>query len=228
MSSLKSSLHAALIASLVTVGGLAFVSHRRELEAGGLRYANGQLRYQANLRRPSRASAVTPTTQDVAVETAENGSPLRNTGAAAAGDYRNEGQATPLAALQTFAWACDRGDTVTVLKMLCFDAAGRTKSEAYMASLPPGARASWNSPEEMAAELLVSANMNLPFPAAPILARASIEPISADRVRLRLSGTMKDRTEYQKTDTGWKYVITEAAVDAYLAHQAKADQAGHQ
>jgi len=132
-------------------------------------------------------------------------------------DYRNEGLATPLATLQTFAWACDRGDIEVVQKLLFFDGPARAKAEALLASMPSTARTAWKSPEEMAATLLTSANMNGPFPGAAILEKATVEPIREGRVMLRLPDTPKDRGEYQKTEDGWRYVITEKMVDDYLA-----------
>ena len=138
--------------------------------------------------------------------------------------YRNEGNATPLATLQTFAWACDRGDIETVGRLLHIDAAARPKAEAFMAALPVSARAQWKTVDEMAASLLTRSIMASPFPNADILATATIETVSENRVRLRLPDVPKDGTEYQKTAEGWKYVLTEAVVDAYI-NQART-QAG--
>jgi len=130
--------------------------------------------------------------------------------------YRNEGNATPQAALQTFAWACDRGDTETVNRLLHIDAGARPKAEAFMASLPEAGRAQWKNVDEMAATVLIRSNMARPYPNADILETATVESITADRVRLRLPNVPKDGTEYQQTAEGWKYVLTEAVVDGYI------------
>jgi len=37
---------------------------------------------------------------------------------------------------------------------------------------------------------------------------------------LRLPGTAKDRSQFQKTGDGWKYVITDAMAEAYLKNSA--------
>jgi hypothetical protein len=226
MSQLKASLFVALASAIFTAGCFYFVHYRRAAEAAGLRNANNRMRFQASQRQQAQTQEDTPMAADVVVAPASDpmiaraGTPVPNP--APIGDYRNEGQATPLATLQTFAWACDRGDTETVAKLLCFDGASRVKAESYLATLPEKIRAPWNSPEEMVATLLTSTNMKSPFPNATILAKAAITQISEERVMLRLPGTLKDRTEYQKSGGIWKYVITEAMIDAYMA-QAKAE-----
>ncbi|HZP61229.1 MAG TPA: hypothetical protein VFB27_12990 [Opitutaceae bacterium] len=223
--SFKTSLLSASISVAITGGALSWVYHRRAVEAARLRSANTQLLFKASELWQARVSSAAPITPTVSTEN-ENG-PAPAVASAPVlpppvpSDYRNEGQSTPLATLQTFAWACDRGDVEAVKKMLYFDSAGRTKALAFMATLPASERTQWGSPEKMAAALLASANMHNPFPNAAVLETATVEQISPDRVRLRLPGTPKDRTEYQKTDGGWKYVVTNAMVDAYIA-RAKA------
>ena len=71
------------------------------------------------------------------------------------------------------------------------------------------------SPEELAATALTSAYMRRPFPSARILDTATIDPINEGRVVLRLPGTPKDRTAFQKTDTGWKYLVTQKLFDTF-------------
>jgi len=140
--------------------------------------------------------------------------------------YRNEGNATPVATLQTFAWACDRGDTELVSRLLFIEVAARPKAEAFMASLPGNLRAQWKTVDQMAAAILTESIMAQPFPNADILETATSEQVGADRVRLRMPTISKDGTEYQKTADGWKYVITEKVVDNYLRHVAEQAKAG--
>jgi hypothetical protein len=85
-----------------------------------------------------------------------------------------------------------------------------------MATLSAAAPAQWKNVDEMAAAVLTRVIMGQPFPNADILETATVEPITEDRVRLRLPDVPKDGTEYQKTEDGWKYVLTEAAVDGYV------------
>lgn len=136
--------------------------------------------------------------------------------ASASADYRNEGQATPLATLQTFAWACDHGETATIVKLLYFDKEAREKAAAFMASLPEHTRAQWKSPEEMAATYFAATQIDSPYPDASILQTATIAPTSETRVTLRLPGTLKDNSQYQKTGDIWQLVVTETMIHNYL------------
>jgi hypothetical protein len=247
MSSLKNSLLAALASAALTAGCLCAIHNRRAEEAAHLRYDNDRmLRLEADRLRRIQSSATQPATADtvgaalpaptdtfapnssnagddrnedqtasVAALSVRTGTSVSNS--AAAGDYRNEGQATPLATLQTFAWACDRGDNEAVANLLCFDPAGRAKAVAYMATLPANSHPQWSTPEEMAAAILTSETMERPFPGTTILDTATVEKINEDRVMLRLPDTRKDRTMYQKTEAGWKYVVTDKMVDDYIA-----------
>lgn len=219
------SLLAALVASAATAGGLFYQHRSRNREAAQLRRDNGRMRFAASLaRQQARVAAAAPAAAKAAVPAA--GAP--KAAITAASDYRNEGAATPLATLQTFAWASDRGDVEAVGRMICFDPAARTKAEAVLAAVPAEARARWKTVDDMAAELLTSQGINAPFPGASILAQATIETVGDDRVRLRLPGTLKDNTEYQRTPDGWKYVITEEMVDDYVRRQRAEAQAGKQ
>jgi len=210
---LKSSLIAGVAAAALTSGSLYFIDHNRAREIARLSQANSHLRLQAmqQVRSKNLAAPEAPS-----LAKAIPGHPVMAPASPVA-DFRNEGRATPLAALQTFAWACDRGDSATVAGMLYFEGGGRAKVEAFMAALPATARGPWRSPEEMAAALLTSRNMNLPFPTARILQTAATEPVGEGKVVMLLPGTTKERTEFQKDVSGWKYVVTEEVVDAYIA-----------
>jgi hypothetical protein len=216
MTPLKTSLIAALVSAALTAGGFSFVQHRHAQEIASLRYTNNRMLFQANQRRSSQEPDIP---RSAALSDGRDGA-LPATPAPApkpAEIYRNEGQATPLATLQTFAWACDRGDTETVQKMLFFEGSTRAKAEAYLASLPENVRAKWKSVDEMAAALLTHSFMEHPFPNADILDASIVEQVGPDRATYRLSHISKVSAQFQKTDDVWKYVITEAAVDAYIA-----------
>jgi hypothetical protein len=225
MSALKHSLIAAAIAAALTAGVLHHIHKCQAREAESLRDANNQMRFQAAMTcrqqitpALSPAPVVTNQSEHTISQTILQPAPLP---VASSNDYRNEGQATPLATLQTFAWACDRGDTATIATLLHFDTEARKKAESYMATLPEGARARWRSPDDMAATYLAAANIDNPFPTADILQNAAIAPTSADRVTLRLPSTLKDNTQYQKSGDIWKYVITETMVDRFLERSSQ-------
>ncbi|MEO6992017.1 MAG: hypothetical protein ABI273_00185 [Lacunisphaera sp.] len=140
-------------------------------------------------------------------------------------EYRNEGQTTPIAALQTYAWACDHADTATIIHLIRFDELARRKAVAYMATLSAEAQGQLNSPEAMGAALLIDQGIQYPYPGAKILALAKIEVISETRVALLLPDTDHERAEFQKTADGWKYAITERMVDDYIAETSAKAQA---
>lgn len=135
--------------------------------------------------------------------------------------YRNAGQATPVAALQTLAWACDRGDMEMMEKLQVFDPAAREKAMPYFLALPPEIRARWATPEAMSAALYISDGMHHPYPGAEVLEHAEFETISPTRVRLRLPGANGDGYEFQQTAEGWKLAVTMAVVDDYIRQSAQ-------
>jgi hypothetical protein len=216
MSPLKSSLLVAVVSAAVTAGSLYYLQRHHAREASSLRRQNNAMRVQINQRWHERLAAAAPAEPGAGREAgapadhspAPRQSPVEN--------YRNESRATPLAALQTFAWACDRGDVDTVGQMLHVDAGARTKIESFRATLPESTRAEWKTVDEMAVAMVTLNIMFSPFPNADILATATPEPIRDDRVRLRLPGLPKDNTEYQQSAEGWSYVLTEAMVDHYI------------
>lgn len=130
--------------------------------------------------------------------------------------YRNAGQATPVAALQTLAWACDRGDMEMMEKLQVFDPAAREKAMRHFPELPPEIRAQWATPEAMSAALYISDGMHHPYPGAAVLEQAEFETISPTRVRLHLRGANGDGYEFQLTAEGWKVAVTMSVVDASI------------
>jgi len=219
MSPLKTSLIAALLSVVLTAGGFWYFDQTRAREAGWLQAQNNRMRMEASRRHLAQAPAsplAVPAGSIPAGVATSTPVAAEVPAPPPAEYYRNEGNVTPLAALQTFAWACDRGDTEMVGRLLHIDPAARPKAEAFRAALPEKIRAQWKSVDEMAVALLTRSIMARPFPNADILETATIEPLSEDRVRLRLPDVPKDGTEYQKTADGWKYVLTEKVVDDYI------------
>lgn len=216
MSPLRSSLVVAALSAVVTAGGHYYLQRHQAREAASLRRQNNAMRVQINQRWHEQLAAAAPAASGVGREAgalADDAPALRRSPVE---NYRNEGRSTPLGTLQTFAWACDRGDVDTVRQLVQIEAGARHKIEAFRATLPESARAEWKTVEEMAVAMLTLNIMFSPFPNADILATATPEPIREDRVRLRLPGLSKDNTEYQRTAEGWSYVLTEAMVDNYI------------
>ena len=219
MSSFKLSLLSAFLAVSLVSAWCGWIQRTRTAEVQSLRATlAAQSRSTPNIPpTPSHPRTATSATPETPVEQTLPAS--RN---ADGGDYRFQGQATPIDALQTLAWALDRGDVASLMDVITFDAAARAKWDAYWSSLPPEARAKWTSSDTLAATLLADRGIHHPYPRADLLSRGTIEPLTADRVRVRLPGTPKDGEVYQKFGDTWRWVITEALVDAYL-QRAKSD-----
>jgi hypothetical protein len=228
MSPIKISLVSAVVAVAITGTALFLVHRARTQEFRQLRQANEHMRKDAFARWTSAHKASGVSGESTGASAAENAATLasgekagRAGNADAAGEvasaYRFQGQATPVDALQSFAWACDRGDTALMQKLITFAGSARPKVEAYFATLPAEVRAQCPTIEALAAMLLVQDGMQRPFPRTELLARATVEKISDERVRTRLPGTPRDGGLYQRIGADWKFVITEAAVDGYLA-----------
>jgi hypothetical protein len=229
MSPIKISLISAVAAVAITGTALFLLQRARTEEFRQLRRANEQMRKDAYARWQSAhaasgisgASPGTVAAENAAtVDSDQKGRRAGNADTAvsdAAPAYRFQGQATPVDALQSFAWACDRGDTALMQKLITFEGSARPKVEAYFATLPAEIRAQCPTIEALAAMLLVQDGMQRPFPRTDLLARATVEKISDDQVRTRLPGTPRDGGLFQRFGADWKFVITEAAVDGYLA-----------
>jgi hypothetical protein len=220
MSPLKSSLIVAVVSVVATAGGLYYFQQHRAREARHLRSQNNRMLLEANQRVMVRPAATpAPVSSGPTATAPGSGSipaPVPAAPVKMAEYYRNEGNTTPLATLQTFAWACDRGDTETVGRLLFIEEAARPKVEAFVASLPDSIRTQWKTVDETVAALLTESVMARPFPRFDILETATPEQVSEGRVRLRMPNVPRDGTEYQQTAAGWKYVLTEQVVDDYI------------
>ena len=117
------------------------------------------------------------------------------------------------------AWACDRGDVETMTKLFIIDDTARAKANAIYTAMPAAVRSEWNSAEASAAAMIVHNGIEQPYPGSEVLALAKIEPIAEGRVTLLLPGAIVSGLVFQQTADGWKYVISEAVVDDYLARQ---------
>lgn len=233
MSPRKLSLLTILVTGLLVSTGQFFARQDRQEEATRLRAENGLLRskisqqHQGQLRqaessglramtgpgaeRNRPAGALIDASEEVPSKLSQLLKPT----------YRNAGQATPVAAMQTLAWACDRGDMEMMEKLQVFDPAAREKAMPYFSALPPEIRARWATLEAMSAALYISDGMHYPYPGAAVLEQAEFETISPTRVRLHLPGGNGDGYEFQLTAEGWKLAVTMAVVDDYIRQSEK-------
>jgi hypothetical protein len=227
MSPIKLSLVSAVVAAAITGAALFFLQRARAQEFRHLRQANEQMRKDAYARRHSAHTAGETSVGSANVSVAASAAGMASREAAKGANsqaepaYRFQGQGTPVDALQSFAWACDRGDMALMQKLITFEESARPKVEAYFATLPVEIRTQCPTIEALAAMLLVQDGMQRPFPRADLLARATIEQVSENQARTRLPGTPRDGGLYQRVGADWKFVLTEAAVDGYLAKAAR-------
>lgn len=233
MSPRKLSLLTILVTGLLVSTGQFFARQDRQQEATRLRAENAQLRLKISRQHQGQLGQ------------AESSGPKAMTGSEAEGSqpvgalidaseevpskrsqlvkptYRNAGQATPVAAMQTLAWACDRGDMEVMEKLQVFDPAAREKAMPHFIALPPEIRAQWATIEAMSAALYISDGMHHPYPGAEVLEQAEFKTISPTRVRLHLPGANGHGYEFQLTAEGWKLAVTMAVVDDYIRQSTK-------
>ncbi len=215
MKTLKWCVLAAVVAAVLTAGGLAWRQKREDGEIWRLRSANNRLRSETYRRQAALEKAAAPGAP-VAI-TAASAKPTA-AAARAVEEYRNEGRATARAALQTLAWCCDRGDVPALVQLTQLEPEARAKAEAYYAGLPADVRTRWKSADEMVATLLSVATQMSPFPSADVLDAATMEPAGEDRMQLRVPGTNKDRLPFRRgADGNWNFVLDAAMMDRLFA-----------
>ena len=218
------SLKFVLIASWVAALGVLWSQHStqmdRDAEVARLRDENARIRAAIAERTAAHsvASASVPSAADVGVSVAKGQPsavdqpkrwPIRR--------YTNAGQATPIAALQTMAWACDQGDVETMAGLFLIDEDVRPQANAIYEAIPAKQKAEWSSVEAFAAAIIVHNGIEQPYPGTEVLALAKIEHITESRVMLLLPGAVVSGVVFQQTAGGWKYVIREAVVAEYIA-----------
>lgn len=202
---------AVVVATLLTTGGLHFRQQRQSAEASRLQQENRRLRAIVD-RKPPTVSAAVGVASNADVPPA---SPATNRAIPVSAAkqtpeiYRNDGQATPIAAMQTFAWACDRADTSRVAQLLDIEPAARAKAETRFAALPPEMRTRWKNAEAVVVDAVIFNVMASPFPAADVIDAVPAEPLGDDQVRF----AMKRGIIARKTAEGWKLVVTEPLLE---------------
>lgn len=205
---------AAVVAAMLTVGGLTYRQKQQDGEIRRLHRENNRLRGEAYRRQATTpapvASAAGAAVRASGAKPVEAGRTIE--------EYRNEGRATARAALQTFAWCCDRADVEAVKSLVQPEPDARAKAEAFYASLAAEGRAQWKSADEMVASFVMLAAQMSPFPSADVLDAAALEPQGDDLMLLRLPGTRKDRLPFRRgADGNWGCVVDARTMEGLLA-----------
>lgn len=100
---------------------------------------------------PGSAAAAAPTARDAFLALGE-WTPVQ--------EWRNEGRATPQAAVDTLLWAAAGGDVAVMTSLLEFDEAAKKQAQDAFEALPPAARELYPTPEALVAGLTIAAVPN--------------------------------------------------------------------
>lgn len=212
MKTLKWCIAAGIVAAVVTAGGLAYRQRGQDGEIWYLRGENTRLRGEA-YRRVAAAQPA-ETAPDVRAVSEAESAPAAGATTRVVEEYRNEGRATARAALQTLAWACDRGDVAALVELMQLEPEARAKAETFYANLPADARGRWKSADEMVATFVTLGAQMSPFPSADVLAAAVMEPTGDDRMALRVPGTNKDGLAFRRGAGGeWSFALDAATME---------------
>ncbi len=209
----KYSLLGAFLGTGIALGGLYHQRSTRQAELAWFRHENALLHYKTYQSEQTRLAAAT------AAPAAPPLSPTRRDAVPepAGSDYRNEGQATAQAALQTFAWACEQGDRAIVSALIHLEPEERTRVEAFLDTPTLRLRTRWLTAELMAADLLMLGILARPLPPADILSAVPIDTVGTGQA---VAGTPRP-IRLRLVNGAWKYELSSAEL-LTLASQADA------
>jgi RNA polymerase sigma factor (sigma-70 family) len=130
---------------------------------------------------------------------------------------RNLGLATPIEAMETFAWAGQHYDAATFAKMIYFDPAARVAADALWASVPSEVQSQYPTPEALFGLLFAYDSIDYPGPQSEDAATGVPAPqyIAPDQVRLQ-SGLV-----FRETSDGWKMQVPVGVVTTFGANAVK-------
>jgi cell division septum initiation protein DivIVA len=209
-------------AVLVLASGVGIAEYRASSRMASLirdnqrieRQLNGALNREAVLKSRVLSNPTQSRLADLEVKVREEMLSTASSSSSVASSYRNAGQATPLAALETFMWASDRCDTTTLARTIVFGGNGRQKAEAVLAALPGEARSQFSSPEDLYALFIADDALTSPPPPEDIIQSVSVQFEGPDHATLVFPGPNHQQV-YQNTADGWKLVFPEIAVEQW-------------
>ena len=137
----------------------------------------------------------------------------------AASEWKNAGQATPRATVETALWAAAGGEVDLLAKTLVLDEAARTAAKRFLDGLPQVRQEEYSTPERLIA--LLAAKELLAGAAEARLAADAPDDTDGERVRVRLRDaggvTQTANLVLRRESDGWRMVVSERAVAKYLA-----------
>jgi hypothetical protein len=127
--------------------------------------------------------------------------------------WRNQGQATPEAAVETMLWAAAGGDLSNLKNTLALAPDTQSKAADLLASFPPGASQPYASPEDLMALLVAG---NVPLDSAQVVAKQINQDGQViEYLRLKNSDgrTRPVFLTLQKVSDSWKLTVPVSALD---------------
>lgn len=151
----------------------------------------------------------------------EQGVSLRPGAWTPAAAWRNQGQSTPEAAVETMLWAAAGGDLSALKSTLALAPDTQSKAADLLASLPPAASQSYASPEDLMALLVAG---NVPLDSAQMVAKQinhDGQVIEYLRLKNSEGRTRPIFLTLQKVSDSWRLTVPVSALDQVA--QGKSD-----
>jgi hypothetical protein len=127
--------------------------------------------------------------------------------------WKNEGRATPEAALETFLWAASGGNVASLKDTLVLAPETREKAAEMISRLQDSSRQLYTSPEDLVAVVVAGI---LPLDSAQVVARQQNQDDQViEYLRLKDSNgnTRQVFLPLQKTTDGWQMNVPPSAID---------------
>ena len=127
--------------------------------------------------------------------------------------WKNQGQATPEAAVETMLWAAAGGDLSALKNTLALAPDTRSKAADLLASLPPAASQTYASPDDLMALLVAG---NVPLDSAQVVAKQINQDGQViEYLRLKDSDgrTRQVFLTLQKLSDSWRLTVPAFALD---------------
>lgn len=223
---------AALVAGLLTTVWHQTAHAAQSAELARIRHESERLSVLAKQDNPSaRLTAIASTlAQQSAAKRAGHANSDTTAAAAAPRSTSNAprpesprghqwcGQATPLDAGKSFAWACDATDVDALAKLIWFDPTLRVRAQQMLSNMPAAVQAQYPTPEEFYAFVIAADALLHPPPASVPLGGMQQVTLSEGRVGFRRPGSLHNYHEYQQGPDGWKFVMPAVGVERWPAN----------
>jgi hypothetical protein len=138
---------------------------------------------------------------------------------ASASAWKDQGRATPEAALETMLWAASGGNVASLKDVLVLAPETRIKAAEMISNLQDSSRQQYASPEDLMAVVVAG---NVPLDSAQVVARQQNQDDQViEYLRLKDSNgnTRQVFLSLQKTTDGWQLTVPPSAIDQIAKKQ---------